>query len=289
MSTAISTVGSVVGLAALPAIALVGLIGFVASGVMKAVSESDKKAINTLEKKKLYLNRPVKSTPKAMLHKYKEDKKVLSESLKPLKLSVDDEQKFTHLYALETSGLGDFIPQETIEIMKHKPSISIQDCNSTLSESVRNLKKVSLDYTVKVAIQSAVDIGFDHQISVKKTLIGTYITTVNKTGQSIVTLANSDDNGVKINADTTGFENGECTRVMSDFLTKLKDNGIELSDTRVKEHWKKEGILNKYVADKVKEISMPVSEQTVKTNQVANKKKADRRRIQNHNQDKLKH
>jgi hypothetical protein len=289
MSTAVSAVGGVIGLAALPAVAL-GLVAFGALKALSAISETDKKAVHTLEKKKASLkSKPIrKSTPKEMLSKFKEDQQVLSETLKPLKLTVEDEAKFSNVYALETSGLGDFIPLETLEMMEHKPSISTRDFNRILSESVSNLKKISLDYTVKTAIQSAVEIGFDHKVSVKKTLIGTYITTVNKIGQSIVTLANSTDEGVKINADTTGFQNGECTIIMANFTAKLQEKGIELSGLRVKEHWKKEGILNDYISEKQKEISMPANEQTIKSNNEA-KMKAEKRRIRNiDSQSKLK-
>jgi hypothetical protein len=260
MSTAASGVG-ILGIAALPA-AVLGLCAYGAYKAFELLKKADKKVLDKLEKNRQELaNQSVLTTPNGLTSKFTKDLLSFKEVIKPFKLSPEEELSFANTYALETSGLGKFLTADKINEISQQGKISEKDCLKLVSEAVKNFKVTSLEYTKKAIAEVAKEIGFGNKLSVRKTLLGTHITATNKLGQSIVVLTDSTDNGMKINADTTGFKNGECTKVMDAFIKKLADRHIQISNLKIKEHWKEEGILNKYTELKEKEISNPANEQ----------------------------
>lgn len=265
MSTAVSGTGILTAFAALP-IAIIGACAYGAYKASEWLKEVDKKVLEKLEINRLELaNQSVLTTPNGLKSKFFKDLLRFKEVIRPFKLSPEEEQSYSYAYALETSGLGNFLTSEKINGISQQGNISEKDNMKLVSEAVKNFKVASLEYTKNSIVGVAKEIGFDNQLSVRKTLLGTHITATNKLGQSIVVLTDSTDNGMKINADTTGVKNGECTRVMDVFIRKLAERHIQISNLKIKEHWKKEGILNKYTELKEKEISIPADEQHIQS------------------------
>lgn len=286
MSTAASGVG-ILGIAALPA-AVLGLCAYGAYKAFELLKKVDQKVIEKLEKNRLELaNQSILTTPNGLKSRFSKDLLSFKEIIKPFKLSIEDEQSCANAYALETSGLGKFLSPVQISELKKHGKISEKDSMKLVSEAIKNFKVSSLEYTKNTIAEVARQIGFDNKLTVRKTLLGTHITATNKIGQSIVVLTDSTDNGMKIHADTTGFKNGECTKVMDSFIKKLSDKHIQISNLKIKEHWKEEGILNNYTKQKEKEISIPANEQIVQSRE--SKKSSLKRRVNsNFNRQKTK-
>ncbi|MFW9872469.1 MAG: hypothetical protein ACFFG0_05145 [Candidatus Thorarchaeota archaeon] len=267
MSTAVSGSGALIGIAGLPFLALAGVVRLCAHGAYKAcdtLKTADAKVLEKLELNKKELeNQEFLHTPEGLKSKYLEDTQRFKKVIKPFKLKPEEEQIYVHTYAMETSGLGSFLKPEQQKVYKEQGTISIKECNKLVHESVNNFKAASFDYTKKSIVEAAKEYGFNDKITIKQTLLGTHITANNSNGQSIVVLSNSSDSGIKVNADTTGFKNGECTKVMDSFLEALSKRHIRLNNFRKTEHWKSEGLLNNHIEKKEKEYSTPIKEQEV--------------------------
>ena len=261
MSTAATGTGIVTAIAALPVAAL-GLCAYGAYKAFELLKKVDKKVLDKLEKNRQELaNQSVLTTPNGLVSKFTKDLLSFKEVIRPFKLRPEEEQSYAHAYALETSGLGKFLTSEKINEISQQRIISEKDSLKLVSEAVKNFKVATLEYSKNTIAEVAKEIGFNNKLTVRKTLLGTHITATNLIGQSIVVLTDSTDNGIKIHADTTGFKNGECTKVIDSFIKKLSDKHIQISNLKIKEHWKEEGILNNYVELKRKEISNPANEQ----------------------------
>ena len=279
MSTAVTGVG-ILTMAVLPA-AVLGICAYGAYKAFELLKKIDKEVLEKLEKNRQELaSQIVLTTPNGLTSKFTKDLMSFREVIRQFKLKPKEAESYAHAYALETSGLGRFLSSDRLSELKQQGSISGKESSRLVSEAVKNFKAVSLEYTKNTISEVAKEIGFNDKLTVRKTLLGTHITATNKLGQSIVVLTDSTDNGMKINADTTGFINGECTKVMDTFVKRLAEKQIHLSNLKIKEHWKEEGILNQYTAQKEKEISLPANEQHIQSRETT--KASVRRRLNAH-------
>jgi hypothetical protein len=278
MSNAASGIGVITGIAALP-IAILGACAYGAYKAAEMIKKVDERVLAILEKNRQDLEKQqVLATPNGLKSKFIKDAEKFRDSIKSFNLKYEEMQLYTHVYAMESSGLARFLsPSEQKLLMTHG-AISAKDTLRQMNDAVTNFKTTTFDHAQQSIIEAARESGFNHKLQIKKTLIGTHITAINTIGQSIVVLTNSTNDGVKIHADLTGFNNGNCTMVMDTFINALSNRNICLKDLRRTEHMKSEGILNNYTEKKVKEISTPINEQT---HQIREAKKSLLRRKRN--------
>lgn len=283
MSTAATGVGTI-GIASVLALPVI-LLGACAAGVysaVKALDKMDKNLLVKLRKNAEALKQELTVfTAENIKSKFIKDYAIFKDLMKPFKLTAVEQTKYAQAFALETTGLGNFLSPEKVSLLKKTENISDKQSKEILSSAIGNFKTASFDYAKKSIVEAAQESGFNHKFTVKKHAFGTHITAINSLGQAVVVLARMTDKGLSIKADTTGFTNGACTTVVKEFVGKLAKKHIIINNLKIKEHWKKEGILNAFLDSINKQVSSPQSEQRVKKEQVLKKKKDARRRIQN--------